>query len=245
MNADEGLSWTEGGARARHSKQLATAMVPGTHADQRTARGLCVCLHGAGSYPSIFDTWSGSLPDWEVIAPDLQAGLDLFTASMKDYADAANKAAVRSSSDSRVVVCGWSMGGLVALMAAPRIRPAALILLEPSLPAEIAGTHDDVPLGDGTYDPAELYGRWPDDPPTRPESNLALSERQRGVSVPSVGCPLLVIASATYADTRGFPVADHYGGELALFPHLHHVSLVQNAEVRTAIGNWLIRLFGD
>lgn len=154
--------------QARRSKQPATALVPGSDADQRMARGLCVCLHGAGSCPSIFETWPASLPDWEVIAPDLQAGLDLSSASMNDYADAANRAAFRSSSDARVVVCGWSMGGLVALMAAPHIRPDALILLEPSLPAEIAGTHYDVQLRDGTYDPTESYGRWPDDPPTRP-----------------------------------------------------------------------------
>jgi pimeloyl-ACP methyl ester carboxylesterase len=203
-----------------------------------------VCLHGAGTFPSVFDAWQGSFPDWQVLTPDLHAGLDLSTASMKDYADVAIMEATRPVPDAVVALCGWSMGGLVALMAAPIVRPAALVLLEPSLPAELAGQDPDVPVNAGTFEPGELYGRWPDDPPTRRESSLALGERKRGISVPSVHCPLLVVASRTYGHQRGSPVAEFCGGELAYFPHLHHVSLVRDVVVRTTISDWLSRVRG-
>jgi pimeloyl-ACP methyl ester carboxylesterase len=203
-----------------------------------------VCLHGAGTFPSVFDAWTGSFPKWQVVAPDLHAGLDLSTASMRDYANAAVTAAASPVPDAIVALCGWSMGGLVALMAAPIIRPVALVLLEPSLPAELAGHLPNVPLNAGTFEPAELYGRWPEDPPTRPESSLAMGERKRGVSVPSVQCPLLVVAGKTYGDQRGSPVAAFYGGELAYFPHLHHVSLVREVAVRTTISDWLSQVRG-
>ena len=205
---------------------------------------LLVCLHGAGTFPSVFDAWPGSFPERQVLTPDLHAGLDLSTASMSDYANAVIMAAARPVPDAVVGLCGWSMGGLVALMAAPAVRPDALVLLEPSLPAELAGQDQNVLVKAGTFEPAELWGRWPEDPPTRPESALALSERKRGISVPSVNCPLLVVASKTYGEHRGSPVADFYGGEIVYFPHLHHVSLVREVAVRTTISDWLSRVPG-
>jgi pimeloyl-ACP methyl ester carboxylesterase len=203
-----------------------------------------LCLHGAGSSPSVFDAWAGSFPGWEVVAPDLQAGLELSTASMEDYVAAAIRAAARPIPSSTVALCGWSMGGLVALIATERLRPASLVVLEPSLPAEIAGVHPEFALLSGTFDPAEVYGSWPGDPPARLESSLALAERRRGISVPSVSCPLLVVASGTYPDSRGSSVASLYGGELISFSDLHHVSLVEDGRVRAAIFDWLSRALG-
>jgi hypothetical protein len=73
------------------------------------------------------------------------------------------------------------------------------------------------------------------------EPMLALNQRERGMSVPTVNCPLLVVASRTYADSRASPVADFYGGEVLDFPQLHHVSLVLEVAVRTAVTDWLSR----
>jgi len=70
---------------------------------------------------------------------------------------------------------------------------------------------------------------------------LALSERERGISVPKVDCPLLVVVSGTYAETRGSPIADFYNGDLLSFPDLHHVSLVKDGDVRAAIADWISR----
>jgi pimeloyl-ACP methyl ester carboxylesterase len=199
-----------------------------------------ICLHGAGSYPSVFVDWPASFSEWSVLAPDLHADLTLATASMGDYAAAAVRAA-RQSRYSTVALCGWSMGGLVALLAAREIHPAAIVTLEPSPPAEIAGVYTDIAVEPGTFDPDEVYGAWPDNPPTRRESRWALAERQRGISIPAVSCPLLVVASRTYAATRGRRIADFYGGDLLEFPELHHVSLLDDAGVRTAISSWLNR----
>jgi pimeloyl-ACP methyl ester carboxylesterase len=206
-----------------------------------SAARIFVCLHGAGSYASVFDGWQALFPGWNIVAPDLQAGLELSTASMDDYVVSAVSAASVAAPGWEVVLCGWSMGGLVALIAAAKVRPAALVLLEPSLPAELGGVHPEVPLQAGTFDPTEVYGSWPGDPPARLESGWALAERTRGISVPSVRCPLLVVASQTYRDKRGAPVADFYHGELVCFPALHHVSLVTNMIVREAICEWLSR----
>ncbi len=52
--------------------------------------------------------------------------------------DASAGASALSESDG-AFLCGWSMGGLVAMMIAARHRPAGLVLIEPSLPAEVAG----------------------------------------------------------------------------------------------------------
>jgi pimeloyl-ACP methyl ester carboxylesterase len=225
----------------RQSKSVEPTDKPWLRTPGSAAR-ILVCLHGAGSCASVFDGWRASFPGWNVVAPDLQAGLELSTASMDDYVVAAVSAATLATPASEVALCGWSMGGLVALMAAERIRPAALVVLEPSLPAEIGGVHAEVPLQRGTFDPMEVYGSWPGDPPTRLESNWALAERRRGISVPSVRCPLLVVASKTYRDKRGASVADFYHGELACFPALHHVSLVTQVIVREAIFQWLSRI---
>jgi pimeloyl-ACP methyl ester carboxylesterase len=171
-----------------------------------------VCVHGAGSGPWVFDGWVADLPGWRIVAVDLQAGLDVGTASMGDYV-----AMVHRARTARRVLCGWSMGGLVAMMAAAEARPLATVLIEPSLPAELAGRRDVVPQ-QGTYDPDEVYGANPDGPPTRMESRFALEERRRGISVPHISPPLLVVAGATFASSPGGPVADYYGGDVMTFP---------------------------
>ena len=198
-----------------------------------------ICLHGAGTGPWCFDDWSRDFPGWNVRAPDLLQGLDVATATMADYASAAVRAAADADD---AVLCGWSMGGLVALIAAQVAEPAAIVVLEPSLPAELQGFHPEVVPTIGTFDPADVYDAAPGNPTTRLESSFALGERRHGISVPSVTVPLLVVAGKTYTETRGRPVADFYGADLIEFPNLHHVALVQEREVRTAIGAWLSEL---
>ena len=201
-----------------------------------TASWNLICLHGAGTGPWCFDDWNRDLPTWNVRAPDLLQDLNVATATMTDYANAA----VRAAADfDDVVLCGWSMGGLVALMAASVAMPAAIVVLEPSLPAELQGFHPGVVPNIGTFDPADVNGAARGGPTTRLESSFARDERRRGISVPSITVPLLVVSGKTYAETRGGPVADFYGADLIEFPHLHHVALVQEREVRTAIGAWL------
>ena len=85
-------------------------------------------VHGAASGPWVFDGWSPCFTGAQTEAVDLHEGLDVARASMHDYADRVAWAA--ETLPRPLAVCGWSMGGLVAMMAAPRIDPACLILLE-------------------------------------------------------------------------------------------------------------------
>lgn len=194
-----------------------------------------VLVHGATTGPWVFDEWLAEWPDGDVRVPDLQAGLDVAHAGMSDYADRV----VAAAGDEPVVLCGWSMGGLVAMAAASRCRALALVVIEPSVPAEIDGGDPHWPLATGTYDSAEVYGPSVPGMRHRPESLLARSERKRGISVPAVDCPMLVVAGRDYGDTRGRPVAERYGAELMTFPTLGHFQLVVDPQVREGIARWL------
>jgi pimeloyl-ACP methyl ester carboxylesterase len=56
---------------------------------------------------------------------------------MADYAERVVSAA--RALPRPVSVCGWSMGGLVALQAAASARPQSVILIEASPPGEVEG----------------------------------------------------------------------------------------------------------
>ena len=156
-------------------------------------------------------------------------------ATMSDYADKV----LAEAGDHPALLCGWSMGGLVAMMASLRCQPDALVVIEPSVPSQIDGGDPYWPVEPGTYDAELVYGPSVPGMLHRSESLLARGERKRGISVPSVPCPMLVVAGHEYVETRGRPVADHYGAELVDFPTLSHFQLVVEPRVREAIARWV------
>jgi pimeloyl-ACP methyl ester carboxylesterase len=156
---------------------------------------------------------------------------------MADYAEAVIDSA--SSLASPLAVCGWSMGGLVVLQAAERLRPSNVVLLEPSPPAEIQGRHPDVSPVPGRFDPEHVYGRFPSGTRPRPESSLARDERRRGISVPSLPCPSLVVYGADFPDERGRLIGALYGSDALAFPDLDHWGLVLDPRVPRAVARWL------
>jgi pimeloyl-ACP methyl ester carboxylesterase len=192
-----------------------------------------VLVHGAGSGPWVFDEWD--VPGG--VALDLHAGLEVARATMADYAR--RVAAAVEAAPGPVGIVGWSMGGLVAMMAATAAPPAALVVVEPSAPAEVQGSNPEVPLRPGTFDPEAAYGRFPPGMGARPESLLARAERKRGISVPSITCRMLVVYGADYAEERGRPVAERYGADEREFPDLGHFELITSPVVRAAILEWL------
>ncbi|MFN2468491.1 MAG: alpha/beta fold hydrolase [Gaiellaceae bacterium] len=197
-------------------------------------------VHGAASGPWVFDGWGASFPDAEIVTVDLQAGLDLAEASMSNY-----EAAVAAAAwllERPLALCGWSLGGLAAMMAARRVAPEALVLLEPSPPAEVQGIDESVVPGPGTFDGEETYGRFPPGVRARPESALARAERKRGISVPSLSEPTLVVYGDEFAEERGRSVARRYGAEELPLPGLDHWRLVLDPACRTAVAGWLRRL---
>jgi pimeloyl-ACP methyl ester carboxylesterase len=202
--------------------------------------GSFVLAHGAGSAPWIFDGWDKTFAEWSVVAVDLQRGSTPEHASMADYA-----AAIRSQAEGRrrpLVLCGWSMGGLVVLMATPPLRPDAVVLLEPSPPGETQGFDETVVLTNGVFDPEAIYGRFPPGIPARPESQQARAERRRGISVPAVPCRCLVVFGDEFTHDRGHVIADHYGGDRQHFAGLDHWGLVTDTAVRAFVARWLSAL---
>jgi hypothetical protein len=134
-------------------------------------------VHGAGETPGVWEGWDGE-------AIDLQAGLNVAQASMLNY-----EAAVACDAGllpRPLCVVARGLGALAAMMAARRVGPEALVLLEPWPPAEAGG------LPDGTVPGA-----------ARPESPLALEECRRGVSVPRLEPPTLVVGSRSVAELFG------------------------------------------
>jgi pimeloyl-ACP methyl ester carboxylesterase len=172
-----------------------------------------------------------------VVAPDLQEGLDPAHATMAGYADAIVRAAAGLFRP--LALCGWSLGGLAAMMAAERVRPDRLVLLEPSAPAELQGTDPAVPLEHGLLDPEETYGAFPSGIAARPDSKLARAERKRGISVPSLRCPTLVVHGDSLPDERGAALAAHYRAEALHVPGASHWDLVLDPKIRRALQAWL------
>lgn len=196
-----------------------------------------VLIHGAGSGPWVFEGWLDTFRHWTTFAVDLQQGLDVGKATMGDYAQAVVEAA--RALPAPLALCGWSMGGLVALQAAQHVRPAKVVLLEASPPAEVQGFDPGVELTEGTFDPQEVYGAFPDGVLPRPESSLARAERKRGISVPSLPCASLVIAGESFRVERGEAIAQLYGSELMHVPGLDHWQLLQSDAVQRAVSEFL------
>ncbi|HEX2056918.1 MAG TPA: alpha/beta fold hydrolase [Actinomycetota bacterium] len=188
-------------------------------------------VHGAGSGPWVFDSWTA--PEGvELVAVDLHEGVDVGAASMDEYAAVVRRACATARPP--VALCGWSMGGLVAMMAADAPGVEALVLLEPSPPAEVQGT-SDVPDADGTFDPEEVYGEFPPGMRARPESHRARADRKRGISVLRLPRRLLVVYGDEFAEDRGRALARFYEIPEAYFPGIDHWGLVLDERVRATV----------
>jgi hypothetical protein len=127
------------------------------------------------------------------------------------------------------------MGGLVAMMAAQTIHPDAIVLLEPSPPAEVGGLRPAVPIRRGSFDPEQAYGPFPPGVRARPESAVVRAERARGISVPRLPCPSLLVSGTDFPEERGSAVAAFYGSQHASFPTLDQWDLVLRPEVRETV----------
>ena len=75
--------------------------------------------------------------------------------------------------------------------------------------------------------------------PARAESTLARAERKRGISVPELPCPSLVIYGEAFRDERGTQIAGLYGSAERYFPGLDHWDLIRDLRVREAVAEFL------
>ncbi len=194
-------------------------------------------IHGAGSGPWVFDGWGESFPGLHIAVPDLHEGLDVGRASMDDYT--ARVVAEGRLLGKPLAVCGWSMGGLVAMMAASKLGPEWLILVEASAPREVQGFNEQIEPCPGVFDSERVYGAFPSGVRSRPESQYARAERKRGISVAALPERTLVISGREYPDERGRQLAAFYGAHLREFPTLSHWELVRAISVRDEIRRFL------
>jgi pimeloyl-ACP methyl ester carboxylesterase len=195
-------------------------------------------VHGAGSGPWAFAGWEDTFLDARVVAVDLQAGLDVARASIDDYAAAVLHAAEELPRPLALV--GWSLGGLVAMVAARRIEPAALVLLDASPPLEVQGLRDVEPQV-GTFDPVEHGARPPAGMRHRRESSFAMGQRDRGVSVQPLPAAtrVLVAYGAALKHDRGPVLAAHLAADELDAGDATHWDLVRSEDVRRRVAEWL------
>ena len=192
-------------------------------------------VHGAGTGPWIFDGWGDVFPQETLVAVDLHEGLDVSDASIGDYADAVVRAAAPLMRP--LVVVGWSLGGLVSMVAAAGADPDALVLLDASPPLEVQGERD-VPLVRGSFDPEDAGAVFPPGVRKRRESRLAMAERDRGVSVSRLPMPTLVVFSAALREDRGPRLARRYGADQLDAGNASHWDLVLDPAIRREIARW-------
>ncbi|HEY8172425.1 MAG TPA: alpha/beta hydrolase [Dehalococcoidia bacterium] len=204
--------------------------------DEPSTRPPVVLIHGAANSAIVWTFWQRELATrgYASYAVDLRGhgaspAIDLSHTSMHDYAD--DVRALLGQLSARAVVMGWSMGGLVAILACARPTrdrprdisgarhaPIACVGLAPSTPSK--SVNAAIKRRTGEFDATE-YGITSDDPDAQPampdldrqeriialaslntESRYARDERAGGIVIDALPCPLLI---ATGADDTQWP----------------------------------------
>ena len=117
-----------------------TISIAATLPQEDSGRPPLVLVHGAANSSRVWTFWQQQLADqgWPSYAIDLRGhghspSEDISQTTMEDYA--ADVGRVLEELRRPAVVAGWSMGGLVAMMAAARDGWSACIALAPSTPS--------------------------------------------------------------------------------------------------------------
>jgi pimeloyl-ACP methyl ester carboxylesterase len=174
-----------------------------------------VCVHGAGGGGWEWGIWARVLAvrGFAVVAPDLMPSRNgIEKTSFLDYRSQVMDWCAGAGTN--IVLVGASLGGLLALAAAPFAKPRALVLVNPMPPAgvlarplhdrhppvvpwasrrSLASTQRALPDAD---DAARLYAlrRW------RDESGAVLNDARDGIAIESPRCPVLLFASEADAE---------------------------------------------
>ena len=194
-----------------------------------SARPPVVLVHGAANSAGVWRYWLDALAErgWPAYAIDLRghgasAEVNLSRVRMADYVE--DVAPLVAQLGRTPMLIGWSMGGLVAMMAAARGLAGACVGLAPSAPVQFADS--GAWLRPGQFGPEEygITSRDPADQPAMPdldldertvalaslgrESRWARDERARGIVIESLPCPLLIV---TGTDDHQWP-RERYAG---------------------------------
>ncbi len=199
-----------------------------------------VFVHGAGGGGWEWDIWRRVFvaSGWHTTTPDLQpVAAGLAATRLDDYA--AQVVSWLHGVDAPVLI-GASLGGLLALMAAARVAPAALVLINPLPPVGIeprparADYPKIVPWGSRRSLASTLralpdvdaaaclfaFRHW------RDESGAVIRDACAGVVVDMPRCPLLILASELDEDVpaqASRALADSCAAEFRLLKGASHV----------------------
>ena len=225
---------------------------------------VAVMIHGAGGGGWEYKFWQETFEQkgWEVRAPDMvPSDKGLAKTSLDDYVSQTIKAA----GDARpVVLIGASMGGGLVLMAADKVSPSAIVLVNSTAPmAVIDEPHatEDVPdvirWANGPLKDTEdalpdsdretvlwAHKLW------RDESGMVVRELRKGVDVKKPKCPVLVVISLDDADVKpelsrkvaAWASADSI--EYAGMSHIGPLLSTRAREVATTVEAWLAARIG-
>jgi pimeloyl-ACP methyl ester carboxylesterase len=190
------------------------ARLPGRESD----RPPVVLVHGAANSAGVWRFWADGLAadGWPTYAIDLRghgtsAPCDLSRTSMRGYLE--DVRGLVGQLRERPIIVGWSMGGLVAMMAAEAGLARASVGLAPSTPSRTVDAGVELRVGEFGPEEYGIASLDPDRPqPSMPdldreereialrslgrESRYARDDRKRGIVIPSLPCPLLIVTGA-------------------------------------------------
>lgn len=225
---------------------------PPIDAQAEDERPVALMIHGAGGGGWEWKFWQEEFEraGWKVIAPDLmpaKAGIAATTA--EDYIEQVVQAA--TAAGEQPVLIGASMGGILALKAAERLKPRAIVLVNSVPPAGVEWSRrqqrEEVPdviewsksplketadaLWDSTQEVIEwAHERW------RDESGAVLRALREGMPAESPACPVLVIASDKDTDIPpevSRQVAEKYSADFVLYHEMSHVGPLLGKRARS------------
>ena len=174
----------------------------------------CILIHGAANSASVWTYWLDELSAQgaAAFALDLRGHgksvpYNLSHTSMDDYVD--DVCALASQLSKPPILIGWSMGGLIGIMAATKIPTTACIGLAPSTPKSKRDQSVELRTGEFTSEDYGITSNKPEEQTVMPdldreervialsslckESLLARDERKRGIIIESLPCPFIIV----------------------------------------------------
>ncbi|MEZ4862407.1 MAG: alpha/beta fold hydrolase [Caldilineaceae bacterium] len=220
--------------------------------------GAIICIHGAGGGGWEYAKWEPifTAAGYSVIANDLRPSPAGLAATQFD--DYVAQVTNWLPPDEPIILVGASMGGILALKVAERIRPAALVLVNSVPPAGVGAPRIGkqyppiIPWANGTLaetqsalfdsDAATIRWAWPQ---WRDEAGAVLNQIAAGIPARPPSCPTLVVLGDQDTDIpyqTGLALAAWAGADVFLYHGMSHVGPLLSqraAEVAQAILGWL------